>query len=235
MVFQLWLLTYLELYLPLQAHFLVQVLVAMKWALLVPYGTYYALSYFRQCRRVLFGTYFVIYSGNMPYMAAGSRKTTVESKALSIAIKRAMAIRGLKTPGLAKASSIPYGTLRKILELNTVADYEQLRKIAIALGVPLSAIVADSEKLVKDPGIVEDYLDSIQQEPKSSATVDSSVSDSSASNASSSSDASSVPPSATDDDYISHIADLIAADPSQFALMAHTDPNKFLESTTPRN
>lgn len=162
-------------------------------------------------------------------MAAGSRKTTVESKALSIAIKRAMAIRGLKTPGLAKASSIPYGTLRKILELNTVADYEQLRKIAIALGVPLSAIVADSEKLVKDPGIVEDYLDSIQQEPKSSATVDSSVSDSSASSA------SSVPPSAADDDYISHIADLIAADPSQFALMAHTDPNKFLESTTPRD
>lgn len=235
MVFQLWLLTYLELYLPLQAHFLVQVLVAMKWALLVPYGTYYALSYFRQCRRVLFGTYFVIYSGNMPYMAAGSRKTTVESKALSIAIKRAMAIRGLKTPGLAKASSIPYGTLRKILELNTVADYEQLRKIAIALGVPLSAIVADSEKLVKDPGIVEDYLDSIQQEPEPSATVDSSVSDSSASSAPPDSDASSASPSATDDDYISHVADMIAADPSQFALMAHTDPNKFLESTTPRD
>lgn len=86
-----------------------------------------------------------------------------------------------------------------------------------------------------------------------SATVDSSVSDSSAadtsfvsphansdsaqsaSNASPDSNASSASPSATDDDYISHIADLIAADPSQFALMAHTDPNKFLESTTPRN
>lgn len=161
----------------------------------------------------------------MPYMAAGSRKTTVESKALSIAIKRAMAIRGLKTPGLAKASSIPYGTLRKILELNTVADYEQLRKIAIALGVPLSAIIADSEKLVKDPGIVEDYLDSIKPEP--SANPESS--------ASSDSDASSASPSATDDDYISHIADMIAADPSRFALMAHTDPNKFLESTTPRD
>lgn len=227
MVFQLWLLTYLELYLPLRAHFSVQVLVAMKWALLVPYGTYYALSYFRQCRRVLFGTHFVIYSGNMPYMAAGSRKTTVESKALSIAIKRAMAIRGLKTPGLAKASSIPYGTLRKILELNTVADYEQLRKIAIALGVPLSAIVADSEKLVKDPGIVEDYLDSIQQEPEPSAQPESS--------ASSDSDVSSDASNNLDDDYVSHVADMIAADPSQFALMAHTDPNKFLESSTPRN
>ncbi|CRH64183.1 Uncharacterised protein [Chlamydia trachomatis] len=163
----------------------------------------------------------------MPYMAAGSRKTTVESKALSIAIKRAMAIRGLKTPGLAKASSIPYGTLRKILELNTVADYEQLRKIAIALGVPLSAIVADSEKLVKDPGIVEDYLDSIQQEPEPSANPESS--------ASSDSDASSGASNNLDDDYVSHVADMIAADPSQFALMAHTDPNKFLESTTPRD
>lgn len=166
----------------------------------------------------------------MPYMAAGSRKTTVESKALSIAIKRAMAIRGLKTPGLAKASSIPYGTLRKILELNTVADYEQLRKIAIALGVQLSAIVADSEKLVKDPGIVEDYLDSIQQKPEPSATVDSS-----ASSASSDSDASSGVSNNLDDDYVSHVADMIAADPSQFALMAHTDPNKFLESSTPRD
>lgn len=161
----------------------------------------------------------------MPYMAAGSRKTTVESKALSIAIKRAMAIRGLKTPGLAKASSIPYGTLRKILELNTVADYEQLRKIAIALGVPLSAIIADSEKLVKDPGIVEDYLDSIKPEP--SAKPESS--------ASSDSDVSSDASNNLDDDYVSHVADMIAADPSQFALMAHTDPNKFLESTTPRD
>lgn len=158
-------------------------------------------------------------------MAAGSRKTTVESKALSIAIKRAMAIRGLKTPGLAKASSIPYGTLRKILELNTVADYEQLRKIAIALGVPLSAIIADSEKLVKDPGIVEDYLDSIKPEP--SAKPESS--------ASSDSDVSSDASNNLDDDYVSHVADMIAADPSQFALMAHTDPNKFLESTTPHD
>lgn len=179
----------------------------------------------------------------MPYMAAGSRKTTVESKALSIAIKRAMAIRGLKTPGLAKASSIPYGTLRKILELNTVADYEQLRKIAIALGVSLSVIVADSEKLVKDPGIVEDYLDSIKPEPsakpESSASSVPPSADSgsaqSASSASSRSDASSASPSATDDDYISHVADMIAADPSQFALMAHTDPNKFLESSTPHD
>lgn len=68
-----------------------------------------------------------------------------------------------------------------------------------------------------------------------SATVDPSVSDSSASSASSGSDVSSVSSNNLDDDYVSHVADMIAADPSQFALMAHTDPNKFLESTTPRD
>ncbi|WP_236023760.1 helix-turn-helix domain-containing protein [Bifidobacterium miconis] len=90
-------------------------------------------------------------------MATGKKKPTVESKALSIAIRRAMATREMKTPGLAEASAIPYGTMRKILELNTVADYEQLRRIAIALNIPLSEIVADAERLSTDPGIQEDY------------------------------------------------------------------------------
>lgn len=68
-----------------------------------------------------------------------------------------MATRDLKTPGLAKAAAVPYGTMRKILELNTVADYEQLRRIAIALSIPLSDIVADAERLVEDPGVRDDY------------------------------------------------------------------------------
>lgn len=55
------------------------------------------------------------------------------------------------------------------------------------------------------------------------------------SSASSDSDVSSVSSNNLDDDYVSHVADMIAADPSQFALMAHTDPNKFLESSTPRD
>lgn len=55
------------------------------------------------------------------------------------------------------------------------------------------------------------------------------------SSASSGSDVSSGASNNLDDDYVSHVADMIAADPSQFALMAHTDPNKFLESSTPRN
>lgn len=66
-----------------------------------------------------------------------------------------------------------------------------------------------------------------RSEPEPSAKPESS--------ASSDSDASSDSSNNLDDDYVSHVADMIAADPSQFALMAHTDPNKFLESTTPRN
>lgn len=99
----------------------------------------------------------MLFGSNVSHMATGSKKPTVESKALSIAIKRAMATRDLKTPGLAIASTIPYGTLRKILELNTVADYEQLRKIAIALNIPLSEIVADAERLASDQGVIDDF------------------------------------------------------------------------------
>lgn len=70
-------------------------------------------------------------------------------------------------------------------------------------------------------------IDDGRSEPEPSANPESS--------ASSDSDASSGASNNLDDDYVSHVADMIAADPSRFALMAHTDPNKFLESSTPRN
>lgn len=90
-------------------------------------------------------------------MPSGKKIPTVESKALSIAIKRAMVTRNLKVPGLAKASGIPYGTLRRILELNTVADYEQMNKIADALRIPLSKLVEDAERLASDPDIIAEF------------------------------------------------------------------------------
>ena len=93
----------------------------------------------------------------MCYMATGKKTPTIESKALTIAIKRAMATRSVKVPGLAKASGIPYGTLRKILELNTVADYEQMAKIADAPHMPLSKIIEDAEKLATDPDIIAEF------------------------------------------------------------------------------
>ncbi|KFI49923.1 helix-turn-helix domain-containing protein [Bifidobacterium biavatii] len=93
-------------------------------------------------------------------MPTGKKTATIESKTLSIAIKRAMAVRNIRTRSLAEESGVPYGTLRRILELNTVADYEQLRKIADALRMPLSSIIADAERLTQDEGVVEDYLSS---------------------------------------------------------------------------
>ena len=98
-------------------------------------------------------------------MPTGKKTATIESKTLSIAIKRAMAVRSLRTRTLAEESGVPYGTLRRILELNTVADYEQLRKIADALRMPLSTIIADAERLTQDEGIIEDYRESVSSEP----------------------------------------------------------------------
>lgn len=106
-------------------------------------------------------------------MPTGKRIATIESKALSIAIKRAMVTRGFRPKALSEKSGVPYGTLRKILELNTVADYEQLRKIASALSMPLSGIIADAERLAIDPGVVEDYAGShISAQRKSTGSDD---------------------------------------------------------------
>lgn len=101
----------------------------------------------------------------MTHMPTGKKTATIESKTLSIAIKRAMAVRNIKTRALADESGVPYGTLRRILELNTVADYEQLRKLADALRMPLSSIIADAERLTKDAGVIEDYQDSATTPP----------------------------------------------------------------------
>ncbi|MCI1902031.1 MAG: hypothetical protein LKI93_04800 [Bifidobacteriaceae bacterium] len=82
-------------------------------------------------------------------MGTNSREVTKESKALVVAIKRAMAVKDMRTPGLAKKAEIPYSTLRKIMEGRSVADYEQLRKIAISLNTKASVISADAEQLIE--------------------------------------------------------------------------------------
>ncbi|RGW09883.1 hypothetical protein DWV92_04595 [Bifidobacterium pseudolongum] len=44
-----------------------------------------------------------------------------------------------------------------MLELNSVADYEQLRRIAEALRMPLSEIIEDAENLAEDPDVIADW------------------------------------------------------------------------------
>lgn len=145
-------------------------------------------------------------------MAKGAKIPTVESKSLSIAVKRAMAARDIKTPALAKESGVPYGTLRRILELNTVADYEQLQKIATALRMPLSRIIADAERLAQDP--------EIQAESASPAGERRPVAG----------EGSTTTAQVTDD-----LIDRIAAHPEDYDVAANKDPNKTLEAETPRD
>lgn len=90
-------------------------------------------------------------------MASTTKIPTIRSKSLTVAIRRGMALRDMRPRELAEESGVPYGTLRRILELNTVADYEQLSKIARALRIPLSGIVTDAEELCEDADFVRDY------------------------------------------------------------------------------
>lgn len=90
-------------------------------------------------------------------MASTTKIPTIRSKSLTVAIRRGMALRDMRPRELAEESGVPYGTLRRILELNTVADYEQLSKIASALRIPLSGIVTDAEELCEDADFVRDY------------------------------------------------------------------------------
>lgn len=90
-------------------------------------------------------------------MASTTKIPTIRSKSLTVAIRRGMALRDMRPRELAEESGVPYGTLRRILELNTVADYEQLSKIASALRLPLSGIITDAEELCEDADFVRDY------------------------------------------------------------------------------
>ena len=85
-----------------------------------------------------------------------------------------MVTRDMKVPALAKESGVPYGTLRKLLELNSVADYEQLRRIAEALRMPLSEIIEDAENLAEDPDVIADWREE-NDLPAAGAAIDEDV------------------------------------------------------------
>lgn len=92
-----------------------------------------------------------------------------------------MVTRDMKVPALAKESGVPYGTLRKLLELNSVADYEQLRRIAEALRMPLSEIIEDAENLAEDPDVIADWREE-NGLPAADAAIDEDVERASATN-----------------------------------------------------
>lgn len=152
------------------------------------------------------------------HMAIKGRVWSDADKEMSYIFNRLRSQYGDKPMrSLAKDLGLTYSRVRDLLnQENGTPTLEEFLRICEHYGVE------PTDMLNK---ILETYDGRSESEP----------SEPSKSSASSDSDVSSVSSNNLDDDYVSHVADMIAADPSQFALMAHTDPNKFLESTTPRN
>lgn len=152
------------------------------------------------------------------HMAIKGRVWSDADKEMSYIFNRLRSQYGDKPMrSLAKDLGLTYSRVRDLLnQENGTPTLEEFLRICEHYGVE------PTDMLNK---ILETYDGRSESEP----------SEPSESSASPDSDASSVSSNNLDDDYVSHVADMIAADPSQFALMAHTDPNKFLESTTPHN
>lgn len=142
-----------------------------------------------------------------------------EAMAKSISAERAAA--GLTIKELAEKSTINERTLLRLLKSERNINVRHVALLAEVFDLKPHELVKQAEIYMQRE------LRKKMEQPELSANPESS--------ASSDSDVSSVSSNNLDDDYVSHVADMIAADPSQFALMAHTDPNKFLESTTPRD
>lgn len=142
-----------------------------------------------------------------------------EAMAKSISAERAAA--GLTIKELAEKSTINERTLLRLLKSERNINVRHVALLAEVFDLKPHELVKQAEIYMQRE------LRKKMEQPEPSTKPESS--------ASSGSDVSSVSSNNLDDDYVSHVADMIAADPSQFALMAHTDPNKFLESSTPRD
>lgn len=143
------------------------------------------------------------------------------NEAMSKSISAERAAAGLTIKELAEKSTINERTLLRLLKSERNINVRHVALLAEVFDLKPHELVKQAEIYMQRE------LRKKMEQPEPSAQSESS--------ASSDSDVSSVSSNNLDDDYVSHVADMIAADPSQFALMAHNDPNKFLESTTPRN
>lgn len=165
------------------------------------------------------------------HMAIKGRVWSDADKEMSYIFNRLRSQYGDKPMrSLAKDLGLTYSRVRDLLnQENGTPTLEEFLRICEHYDVE------PTDMLNKILEIDDGRSESEPSEPSESSASSSSAESGSAKPTPDAPDASSVPPSNLDDDYVSHVADMIAADPSQFALMAHTDPNKFLESTTPRN
>lgn len=80
-------------------------------------------------------------------MGQNDRKAGAATKALASAIREAQGRRDMSTAELSRRSSVPLSTLRKIRTGEQPIDMEELGKIAAAVGVGASSLVARAEHL----------------------------------------------------------------------------------------
>ena len=157
-----------------------------------------------------------------------------EAMAKSISAERAAA--GLTIKELAEKSTINERTLLRLLKSERNINVRHVALLAEVFDLKPHELVKQAEiYMQRELRKKMEQLEPEPSEPSESSASSSSADSGSAKPTPDAPDVSSGASNNLDDDYVSHVADMIAADPSQFALMAHTDPNKFLESTTPRN
>ena len=105
------------------------------------------------------GLLFILVWSNVTHMGTNKREITPYSMALAKAIESYGAEAGIKNPALAEKSGVPLSTLRKILKLQSVADFEQMRKLADALGIKLSDLVSRAESIAARTGLEDKESD----------------------------------------------------------------------------
>lgn len=111
------------------------------------------LGYFQIRRVTHLGLLYVLIWSNVTHMGTNKREITPYSMALAKAIESYGAEAGIRNPALAEKSGVPLSTLRKILKLQSVADFEQMRKLADALGIKVSDLVSRAESIAARTGL----------------------------------------------------------------------------------
>lgn len=83
----------------------------------------------------------------MSYMGQNRRLASKATKALAEAIREAQGAVNVSTAELSRRSEIPYSTLRKIRLGGQPIDYEELRRIAGGLRLPVADIARRAEEI----------------------------------------------------------------------------------------
>jgi ribosome-binding protein aMBF1 (putative translation factor) len=80
-------------------------------------------------------------------MGQNDRTVSRATSALAASIREAQGKANMSTAALARASGVPYSTLRKIRKGDQTIDWEEVSKLATAMRVRSSVIAARAEEI----------------------------------------------------------------------------------------